>query len=306
MSHTREHARGRAATAARGWAGARHATRQESGRRRDRAATHVSVVHVEVDHRDTLHASLTVHVARVRGADRDVVEQAKAVAAVRVVLVDDDAAQPRVVAGRSDRAERVAVLPLAHAIDGGADGARAAHRRVVRARRDRRVRVDVSERHRRAARARRAARSAPVVRRRPSVAQRFLLRVERGALLAHVRDVAVLVDAQHVRDLRARCGQPLGGRELGRAEHTELGIAQHAKPQRVLRRRLGAAAAHRRRARVMLHTHLARHDQRRARARRGRRLDSARHLNGARRLVVATARCERGGSGLQPRAQRAG
>jgi len=90
----------------------------------------VAVMDVEVDHRDPLKP---MDGAGVKRADGDVVEQA-------------EAHRPRglgVVAGRADGAKGVGGLARGHRIDRGADRACRAQRRFARARRERRVGIEV-------------------------------------------------------------------------------------------------------------------------------------------------------------------
>ena len=89
----------------------------------------VAVVDVEIDDGDTPQPVL---VSRVRGADGDVVEQAKAHGAARF----------GVVAGRAHRAERVLGLARRHRADGGDNRAGRAQRRLARARRNHRVGIE--------------------------------------------------------------------------------------------------------------------------------------------------------------------
>ncbi len=90
------------------------------------------MVHVEIQDRD---ASIAVRSQRMRGADSDVVEQAKAHGLVALGMVS----------GRPDRAERVVCLAQGDEIHGCNDGAGGAPGGIKRARADHGIRIESSQ-----------------------------------------------------------------------------------------------------------------------------------------------------------------
>ena len=103
----------------------------------------LAVVHVKVQDGHALDALVAVDVEGVGGADRHVVEEAKAVRAVGVLLARHHPHGPGVVPGRPDGAEGVAGLSLHHVVDGVRDGPGRHQRGKVGLPADRRVAVQV-------------------------------------------------------------------------------------------------------------------------------------------------------------------
>ena len=78
------------------------------------------MVDIKINQRNALDAAIAIHVASVRRADSDVIQQAESMAAFLVVVIDDDATQPGVMPRRPHGTERVATSARADAVDGRA------------------------------------------------------------------------------------------------------------------------------------------------------------------------------------------